>query len=154
MEYSNNGCLHYKTNKGDKNAVHIKSVSMWISILNAAKLRNYEPIIASKMSDGTFPLIQYHNSCKTRFTLKRDIDNLTKEQENKKYKQSEKQEEILLIERQQEQGSNKYNICTRSKLPISPKGQRERGMLPHVCTFWQGKGVELQRCTHASHCIW
>ena len=62
--------------------VHIKSLSTWNSILEAARLRNYERIliISKNVIEGTFPTIQYHKACKTRFTLKRDVGTLKQEQ--------------------------------------------------------------------------
>ena len=45
MEHSNNYCLHYSSIKDDNQVVHIKSLSTWNSILEAARLRNYERIL-------------------------------------------------------------------------------------------------------------
>ena len=84
------------------------------------------------MVEGTFPTIQYHKACKTRFTLERDVDTL--KQEQGKRAEEIKQKETL---QQQQKGCRRDGICTRSKLPKSPEYRREDEMLPAVCIFCQ-----------------
>ena len=107
MEHSNNCILHYNSIKDDNQVVHIKSLSTWNSILEAARLRNYERIliISKDVIEGAFPTIQYHKACKTRFTLKRDIDTLKQEQE--KLEEEIKQKEMLQQEQQQKEGCSR-----------------------------------------------
>ena len=108
---------------------------MEFSILEAARLRNYERIliISKNVIEGTFPTIQYHKACKTKFTLKIDVDTL--KQEQGKRAEEIKQKETL--QQQQNEGCSGDCIFTRSKLPKSPENRREHEMLPAVCIFCQ-----------------
>ena len=131
MDHSENCCLHYSSIKDDNQVVHIKSLSTWNSILEAARLTNYERmlIISKNVIEGTFPTIPCHKACKTRFTLKRDVDTL--KQEQGKRAEEIKQKETL--QQEQKEGSRRDGIFTRSKLPISPENRREHEMLPVKC---------------------
>ena len=53
-----------------------KDFDSWTTILHAAQVRNHDPILkaAEGLPDGKFPPIKYHRRCRSRFTLKRDLE--------------------------------------------------------------------------------
>ena len=69
--------VHYKSSK-DEHLVTLQSYESWKTMLEAAKLRNFKPIldIANKLSEKETPTIYYHRNCQSLFTMKRDLDAL------------------------------------------------------------------------------
>ena len=55
-----------------------KDYDSWKTLLDAAQVRNHGPIleIAARLSEREVPNISYHRQCRSRFTLKRDLENL------------------------------------------------------------------------------
>ena len=87
-------CIHYDSTK-DENLPSLSSIESWITLLEAAKLRNDSNIInvAADLQDGEVPELMYHKTCRARYTLKRKLDKLGKEvkesPESKRAKRSE-----------------------------------------------------------------
>ena len=49
-----------------------------MTLLEAAKIRSLQPILnlAKTVNEGKIPSIAYNRDCRSRFTLKRDLDSL------------------------------------------------------------------------------
>ena len=73
-------CIHYDSTKGE-NLRSLSSSESWITLLEAAKLRNDSNIIniAADLDDGEVPKLIYRKTCRARYTLKRYLDKLRKE---------------------------------------------------------------------------
>ena len=56
----------------------LKDLESWKTLLNAATIRNHEPIleIAKTLEEGELPRVFYHRQCRSIFTLKRNLDKL------------------------------------------------------------------------------
>ena len=70
-------CIVHLTNEDPhSNLTTPKDHTSWSTLLKAAQLKNYAPIlnIADNIPSGEVPLIYYHRQCRCRFTLKRDLD--------------------------------------------------------------------------------
>ena len=46
----------------------------WKSLLNAAEIRDYKPVLALKGND--MPQIAYHRKCRSIFTMKKDLERI------------------------------------------------------------------------------
>ena len=57
----------------------LKDLESWKTLLNAATIRNHEPIleIAKTLEEGELPQVTYHRQCLSVFTLKRNLDKLS-----------------------------------------------------------------------------
>ena len=71
-------CIHYDKVEESK-LVTLSTLDSWTTLLNAAKKRSYSPLL--KVSDetpsGTIPSLVYHKTCRSMFTLKRDLQQST-----------------------------------------------------------------------------
>lgn len=69
--------IHYKAIKSDK-LVTPQNYASWLALFEAAKIRSFQPILnlAKTVNEGEFPSIAYDRDCRSRFTLKRDLDSL------------------------------------------------------------------------------
>ena len=58
--------------------VSIQDISSWNTLLTAAKIRNCLPVlnISSQLKEGKLPQIQYHQKCRSVFTLKKTLDSI------------------------------------------------------------------------------
>ena len=58
--------------------IYINSTESWETLLKAAQLRKYSPIleIAETLSAGESPVLTYHRQCRSVFTHKRDLDKI------------------------------------------------------------------------------
>ena len=87
-------CIYYDSTK-DENLRSLSIIESWITLLEAAKLRNDSNIInvTAGLEDGEVPKHMYHKTCRARYTLKRDLDKLRMEvkesPESKRAKRSE-----------------------------------------------------------------
>ena len=54
------------------------SIESWRTILRAAEIRTYTPILelASECPDDSFPPILYHRKCRSLFTMKKTLDGI------------------------------------------------------------------------------
>ena len=61
-----------------KKLVLLFSLESWNTLLDAATKRNHCSVltIANHTADGEIPNLKYHKTCRSRFTLKRDLNNL------------------------------------------------------------------------------
>ena len=59
----------------------IKDQASWETLLNAAKIRKFEPLIEldKNLGQSNIPAIKYHRKCRSLFTLKRDFQKLNSE---------------------------------------------------------------------------
>ena len=75
-----NQCLIHMTasKKDDEHLVSPQSYDSWLTLLEAAKVRNHAPIldIAKQLEDEEVPKIFYHQKCRSLFTMKRDLETL------------------------------------------------------------------------------
>ena len=129
MQQTENCCIHYKSIKDDSNVVQLSSKTSWDTILNAATLRKFEPILllSGNVDENSFPNISYHKACKTMFTLKRDLDKLGNENDIMEISSSSTPNEV-------DNETNK-KIQTRSKDPLLSQQRQRCDILPTVCIF-------------------
>ena len=106
--------VHYKSSK-DEHLVTLQNYESWKTMLEAAKLRNFKPIldIANKLSEKETPTIYYHRNCRSLFTMKRNLDTL-----KRKSQQADEASE---------------NSCT-SKRP-SRRSSSEARVYDQICIF-------------------
>ena len=76
-----NDCLniiHCTKDSGDLSSV--QDLQSWKTLVRAAKIRQYAPILDLGKTVGgeELPIITYHRKCCNIFTLKRDLDNICK----------------------------------------------------------------------------
>ena len=59
-----------------------KDAGSWQTLLRAAEVKNFTPIISLSVSENEVPkYIFYHRQCRSTFTLKKSIDAILKQQE-------------------------------------------------------------------------
>lgn len=72
--------LHKHSIKIDKSEklVELQNYESWLTLLEAAKVRNYAPVLelCTTLSGNEFPNIAYHRKCRSLFTMKKDLDSL------------------------------------------------------------------------------
>ena len=79
---SANTCLiHHESVKDDDNLISPRDYNSWITILNAATIRQYTAItdLACRLEGNEVPDIAYHRDCRSLFTMKRDLEALSKQ---------------------------------------------------------------------------
>ena len=71
-------CIHYESVK-DAKLVNLSTIDSWKTLLLAARKRNYTPLlkIADETPSNAIPKLAYHKTCRSMFTLKRDLDKLS-----------------------------------------------------------------------------
>ncbi len=77
-------CIHTETSKSKEEPLTApKDVASWNTLLEAAKIRKHEKLldIAKDLDLDEKPDIVYHRTCRSRFTLLRDLQNLKHKQE-------------------------------------------------------------------------
>jgi len=64
----------------DSHLVSPKTYDSWFTLLKAATIRKHNVIIdvAKQLNTGEVPEIYYHKKCRSFFTLKRDLDTISK----------------------------------------------------------------------------
>lgn len=79
MDSTKEKCIiHIETYDNDPTTlVTPKDYDSWLVLLDAARVRNHKPIlqIAESLHEQEMPNICYHRQCRSRFTLKRDLNN-------------------------------------------------------------------------------
>lgn len=71
--------IHQETAKEDNDRlVTPQDYQSWKTLFEAAKVRNYSPIldIAKELGEKDIPRIYYHRKCRSLFTMKRDLETL------------------------------------------------------------------------------
>ena len=80
MEKDKRQCIiHYAAcDKDDEHLVSPKDISSWLALLEAAKVRNHQPVldVAKTVDENHIPNILYHRKCRSLFTMKRDLETL------------------------------------------------------------------------------
>ena len=76
-----NTCIiHSKAEATDahENLISPKTYDSWLTILEAAKVRNFLPVleIAENLNENEVPAIFYHRKCRIIFSMKRDLESL------------------------------------------------------------------------------
>ena len=73
--------IHHESVKDDDNLISPRDHKSWTTILNAAKIRQYSAItdLESTLEENEVPDIEYHRDCRSLFTMKRDLETLSKE---------------------------------------------------------------------------
>ena len=67
------GCMIH-CSKDSTKLVKLQDERSWSTLVNAAVIRCYEPILSLKEQHGeSIPDISYHRSCRSLFTMKRDL---------------------------------------------------------------------------------
>ena len=77
-------CIHYESVK-DAKLVNLSTIDSWKTLLLAARKRNYTPLlkIADETPSNAIPKLAYHKTCRSMFTLKRDLDKLSQSSSSK-----------------------------------------------------------------------
>ena len=71
--------IHLCDDKSD--LVTPKDLLSWESLLKAAKIRSYVPLLeVANQKPGQIPEVFYHRQCRCRFTLKRDLEKIQSKQ--------------------------------------------------------------------------
>lgn len=71
--------IHQDTSKeDDDHLVSPQDYASWETLLEAAKVRKYAPIldVAKELGEKEVPRIYYHRKCRSLFTMKRDLETL------------------------------------------------------------------------------
>ncbi|XP_053122764.1 uncharacterized protein LOC128332482 [Hemicordylus capensis] len=71
--------IHHATTDDTKgHLVKLQSYESWITLLEAAKVRNHAPVldVAKQLTEMEIPGVRYHRKCRIRFTLKRELETL------------------------------------------------------------------------------
>ena len=68
-------CVTHYNSVSETKLVKLGSEALWKMLLQAAERRNFQPIldISSTVADGEYPPLKYHKTCRSMFTLKRDL---------------------------------------------------------------------------------
>ena len=68
--------LHYDSVENNEKLLCLSSRSAWLTILEAAKVRKYESVAAleENIGENEYPSIKFHKSCRSMFTMKRDLN--------------------------------------------------------------------------------
>lgn len=82
-------CVIHYNSVSETKLVKLSSEASWKTLLQAAERRNFQPIldISSTVTDGEYPPLKYHKTCRSMFTLKRDLVRCEQEvgEENQAY---------------------------------------------------------------------
>lgn len=72
--------IHTSDEPPENNLITPKDDRSWQTLLNAAHVRKHAPLleIAARLKKGQVPLVYYHKSCRSVFTMKRDLDTIEK----------------------------------------------------------------------------
>ena len=70
-------CIHYVSAQ-DVKLVSLTTFESWKALLDAAKKRKHQKLleVASKLEESEVPTLSYHETCRSVFTLKRDLEKL------------------------------------------------------------------------------
>ena len=123
-------CIIHFEQVSEEHLVELKDRASWETLLNAAKIRKFEPIIEidKNLGESDIPAIKYHRKCRSLFTLKRDLQKLNSENDK-----------TLL--------STSSNIRSSNRNSTSLQ-RRECEKLPFNCIFCQStkriKGTETK----------
>jgi hypothetical protein len=68
-------CIIHYNSVSEQKLVKLSSETLWKTLLQAAERRKFQPIIdiSSTVTDGEYPPLKYHKTCRSMFTLKRDL---------------------------------------------------------------------------------
>ena len=74
-------CIIHFEQVTEEHLVELKDQALWETLLNAAKIRKFEPLIEldKNLGQSDIPAIKYHRKCRSLFTLKRDLQKLNSE---------------------------------------------------------------------------
>jgi len=75
------GCIiHCTDESGELSALH--DIQSWKSLLKAAEIRQYKPILdlVESLKDEEIPDICYHRKCRSIFTMKKDLERISKDE--------------------------------------------------------------------------
>ena len=67
-----NCIIHCSDEEPDSKLVSPKYFESWITLLRAAEIRNYDPILGMSkgLPEGEIPAVRYHRKCRSIFTMK------------------------------------------------------------------------------------
>ena len=74
-------CIIHFEQVTEEHLVELKDQASWETLLNAAKIRKFEPLIEldKNLGQSDIPAINFHRKCRSLFTLKRDLQKLNSE---------------------------------------------------------------------------
>ncbi|KXJ04733.1 hypothetical protein AC249_AIPGENE5275, partial [Exaiptasia diaphana] len=75
-------CIIHCSSENSTELRSLKDIESWQSLLKAASIRNHKPLldIAETLKEGEIPDIKYHKTCRSLFTMKKDLDRIFKNQ--------------------------------------------------------------------------
>ena len=81
--------LHYESVNKCEKLLSLSSENAWKTIFEAAKVRGNEKVLPLEkdVKKGNFPSIKFHKSCRSMFTIKRDLDKIRNSQKELKNQQ-------------------------------------------------------------------
>jgi hypothetical protein len=117
------------------NVIAIKNIESWKSLLQAAIIRKYDPILeaAETVTDDTIPDVSNHRECRCMFTMKRDLDALKREAEAKD-DQSDVISGIKPMKRKSSESRVYDKVCIFCEKSKCYKGTSNREKLVQACT--------------------
>lgn len=112
--------IHNKAVKIDQDdrLISPRSYESWLTLFEAAKVRNFEPVLelAKTLNENEVPSIAYHRQCRSRFTLKRDLESLR--QVTGGVKENNNEDEVARPKKRNTSSSNcveKCIFCSKDK---------------------------------------
>ena len=76
-------CIHSPEGNDDGTLVNLRDFSSWNSLLKAAKIRQYEPLlnVAKSLKENQVPDLSYHRNCRSIFTIKKTLQAIEQHRE-------------------------------------------------------------------------
>jgi len=74
-------CIIHCSNDNSSELTSPQNTESWLTLLRAAEIRDHKPLldVSKTLKDGEIPNVLYHRKCRSIFTLKRDLDKISKE---------------------------------------------------------------------------
>ena len=74
-------CIIHCSNDNSRELTSPQNTESWATLLRAAEIRDHKPLldVSKTLKDGEIPNVLYHRKCRSIFTLKRDLDKISKE---------------------------------------------------------------------------
>ena len=90
--------IHYESVESLTELVQLRDLESWTNLLKAAKIRAYSPLTGIATKEDEFPKVSYHATCRSSFTMKRDLNALTTKSKDNQNTQSIVRQSIRLLQ--------------------------------------------------------
>ena len=134
MEKDKRQCIiHYAAchDKEDEHLVSPKDISSWSALLEAAKVRNHQPVldVAKTVDENHLPNIVYHQKCRSLFTMKRDLETIKRKREEAVDEESNENTTAKRLCRRTSTEARVYEpvciFCNKVKFMKNPKSREK-----------------------------